>query len=112
MTAMSSEMNFSFEDYLNEDIDTGFDSNCFDDTFVAEQSCDSGLEILHSPTGGFETVDDEALQQAGRDIEAESNLYRLELAATPGADVALDQPFTSKEPAWSVDKPGVANEIA
>jgi hypothetical protein len=108
---MSSEMNFSFEAYLNEDIDTGFESNYFDNAFEQGQRYDGSFQVFNSPTERFETVDDEALQQTYRDIESESALYHFELP-TPGADVVLAQPFAPQEPASSIDAPRVGNEIA
>jgi hypothetical protein len=108
---MSSEMNFSFEDYLNNDIDTGFESNYFDDAFEQGQRYDSSFQISNPPTEGFGTVDDEALQQTSRDIGAESALYRLELPAL-GADVALAQPFALQKPSFSINPPREGNVIA
>ena len=86
---MSSEQDFSFEDYLHQD-DTGLDGSIFNEAFAQGQYYDSDFQMPDLPTNGFETIDHEALQQIGRHTEIENNSQRLELP-TPDADVALVQ---------------------
>jgi hypothetical protein len=83
---MSSEFDeyFSFENYLQDDLDTGLAANDLDsvDTQTQDQHEDADSQMLDLPTGGFDLLGGEALQQPCTLVQPSSS---------PWSEVAFEQ---------------------
>jgi len=92
---MSSEFDFSFENFLREDVDTGLssnDSNSFDIHF-------SDFRMLNT-----DPVDCEALDQTIPPFDA-ANAPRPSQQGRSGSDVAPNQPLIADVSRFDLDAP-------
>ena len=97
---MSSEFDFSFENFLREDVDTGLsgnDSNSFNIHF-------SDFHMLDTATGNFDPVDCEALDQTITPFNAASALRPSQLGRSD-SDVAPNQPLIADVSGFDLDAP-------
>ena len=97
---MSSEFDFSFDNFLHEDVDTevgGNDSNSFNIHF-------SDFRMLDTATGNFDPVDFEALDQTIPPFDA-ANALRPSQPGRSDSDVAPNQPPIADVSGFDLDAP-------